>query len=64
MKKIFLMITSISFFLSACSGSSMPKECEESWKHIESIAKTSGVAEDAIKTQKKAFEEEIHKMKS
>ena len=43
--------------LTACSG--LPKECEESWKHMEEIAKKSGIPESALKEQKKAFEEQI-----
>lgn len=62
MKKIYLILMTSSLFLSACSGSSMPKECEESWQHIEKMAKTSGIPEDAIKNQKKAFEDEVNKM--
>ncbi|WP_173911130.1 hypothetical protein [Acinetobacter sp. Marseille-Q1618] len=63
MKKIFLSTMMISIFLSACSSNNMPKECEESWQHIEKMAKTSGIPDDSIKTQKKAFEEEVNKMK-
>lgn len=45
--------------LTACGG--LPKECEESWKHMEDLAKQSGIPEDSLKEQKKAFEEEIKK---
>ena len=63
MKKTFLSTATISIFLSACTGSNLPKECEESWQHIEKMAKTSGISEEAIKNQKKAFEDEVNKMK-
>ena len=46
-----------TILLTACSD--MPKECEESWKHMEDIAKQSGIPESALKEQKKAFEEQI-----
>ncbi|MDQ9020287.1 hypothetical protein RFI02_04115 [Acinetobacter sichuanensis] len=62
MKKIFLALTAISIILSGCSSNKMPKECEESWQYIEKMAKTSGISEEAIKNQKKAFEDEVNKM--
>lgn len=37
----------------------MPKECQQSWKSIEEIARKSGIAEDAIQDQKKLFEQQI-----
>ena len=46
--------------LTACSG--LPKECEESWKHMEELGKQSGMPEESLKEQKKAFEEEIKKL--
>ncbi|BAP37273.1 hypothetical protein AS4_23330 [Acinetobacter guillouiae] len=53
-------ILALGTILTACGG--MPKECEESWKHMEDLAKQSGIPEDALKEQKKAFEEEIKKL--
>ncbi|MFW1858451.1 hypothetical protein [Acinetobacter defluvii] len=61
MRKIYFTLLTSGIILSACS-STMPKECEESWKYIEKMAKTSGIPEEAIKNQKKAFENEISKM--
>ncbi len=52
-------ILALGTILTACGG--MTKECEESWKHMEDLAKQSGIPEDSIKKQKKAFEEEIKK---
>lgn len=48
-------ILALGTILTACGG--MPKECEESWKHMEDLAKQSGFPEDSLKEQKKAFEE-------
>ncbi|ENU59495.1 hypothetical protein ACNPQK_14520 [Acinetobacter guillouiae] len=53
-------ILALGTILTACGG--MPKECEESWKHMEDLAKQSGIPEDSLKEQKKAFEEEIKKL--
>jgi hypothetical protein len=53
-------ILTLGTILTACGG--MPKECEESWKHMEDLAKQSGIPEDSLKEQKKAFEEEIKKL--
>ena len=61
MKKIQLVsIIALGTFLTACGG--LPKECEKSWKQMEEIAKTSGIPEEALKEQKKAFDEEIKKL--
>lgn len=61
MKKLLAVsVMSLTAFLTACSN--MPKECEESWKHMEDLAKKSGVPADALKEQKKAFEEQIKNM--
>ncbi|OTG82953.1 hypothetical protein [Acinetobacter sp. ANC 4648] len=61
MKKLLLLtISSLCLGLTACSN--MPKECEQSWKHMEDLAKQSGIPADAIKAQKKQFEEQIKKM--
>lgn len=58
MKHLLLVpVFAIATLLTACSN--MPKECEESWKHMEEIAKKSGIPESALKEQKKAFEEQI-----
>ncbi|MDM1756539.1 MULTISPECIES: hypothetical protein [Acinetobacter] len=62
MKKIYFALTISSLLLSACSSNKMPKECEESWQQIEKMAKTSGIPEEAINNQKKAFEDEVNKM--
>lgn len=62
MKKILFATVTISLLLGACSSNNMPKECEESWKHIETIAKGSGISEEAVKNQKKAFADEVNKM--
>lgn len=53
-------ILALGTILTACGG--MPRECEESWKHMEDLAKQSGIPEDSLKEQKKAFEEEIKKL--
>ncbi|MFW2174433.1 hypothetical protein ACG95N_13035 [Acinetobacter guillouiae] len=53
-------ILALGTILTACGG--MPKECEESWKHMEDLAKQSGIPDDSLKEQKKAFEEEIKKL--
>jgi len=53
-------ILALGTILTACGG--MPKECEESWKYMEDLAKQSGIPEDSLKEQKKAFEEEIKKL--
>ena len=53
-------ILALGTILTACGG--MPKECEESWKHMEDLAKQSGIPEDSLKEQKKDFEEEIKKL--
>lgn len=53
-------ILALGTILTACGG--MPKECEESWKHMEDLAKQSGIPEDSLKEQKKAFAEEIKKL--
>ncbi|KQX03636.1 hypothetical protein ASC84_02715 [Acinetobacter sp. Root1280] len=53
-------ILALGTILTACGG--MPKECEESWRHMEDLAKQSGIPEDSLKEQKKAFEEEIKKL--
>ena len=55
-----ISIFTLGTILTACSG--MPKECEESWKHMEDLAKQSGIPDDSLKEQKKAFEEQINKM--
>ena len=61
MKKIYsVIVSSLCFAVTACSQ--MPKECEQSWKHMENIAKQSGIPEDSIKAQKKQFEEQIKNM--
>lgn len=61
MKKISLLaLLSSCILLSACSK--MPSECEESWKHVEKLAKESGIPDDAIKVQKKEFEKQIEKL--
>ncbi len=61
MKLLQLMpVLALGTILTACSG--MPKECEESWKHMEALAKQSGIPEASLKEQKKAFEEQIKKM--
>ena len=61
MKLLHLIpILALGTILTACGG--MPKECEESWKHMEDLAKQSGIPEDSLKEQKKAFEEEIKKL--
>lgn len=52
-------VFALGTILTACGG--MPKECQESWKHMEDLAKQSGIPEDSLKEQKKAFEEEINK---
>lgn len=58
MKYLLLVpVFAMTAVISACSD--MPKECEESWKHMEKIAKQSGIPEDALKEQKNAFEEQI-----
>ncbi|OTG93300.1 hypothetical protein [Acinetobacter sp. ANC 3832] len=59
-KTLLLAITSLCIGLTACSK--MPSECEKSWKHIEELAKQSGIPDDAIKAQKKQFEEQIKNM--
>ena len=53
-------ILALGSILTACGG--MPKECEETWMHMEALAKQSGIPEDALKEQKKAFEEGIKKL--
>jgi len=50
----------LGILLTACNH--LPKECEESWKHMEKLAKQSGIPEEALKEQKKAFEEQIKNM--
>ncbi|OTG65169.1 hypothetical protein [Acinetobacter silvestris] len=61
MKKILLLsLASLSVSLTACSN--MPKECEQSWKYMEDLAKKSGIPADAIQAQKKQFEEQIKNM--
>ena len=54
------LLTLLGLGLSACSQ--MPKECEKTWEQMESIAKSSGIAADAIKEQKKAFETHLKDM--
>ncbi|KAF1026265.1 hypothetical protein [Acinetobacter sp.] len=53
-------ILALGTLLTACGG--MPKECQESWEKMEDFAKQSGIPEDALKEQKKAFEDEIKKL--
>lgn len=50
-------ILTLTTLMASCSG--LPKECEESWEKMEKFAKQSGISEDSLKEQKKAFEEEI-----
>jgi hypothetical protein len=55
-----IAIIALSTALTACGG--LPKECEETWQHMEDLAKKSGIPEDSLKEQKKAFEEQIKKL--
>ena len=53
-------VLALGTILTACGG--LPKECEESWKHMEELGTQSGMPEESLKEQKKAFEEEIKKL--
>ena len=57
---VLVVLVGYSLMLSACSK--IPKECEQSWKTIEDIAKKSGIPADAIETQKKEFERNVQQM--
>lgn len=59
-KSTLMLILGMSFGLTACGG--IPSECVDVWEKIEKVAKESGIPEDAIKTQKKEFEEQIAKI--
>lgn len=59
-KTLLLSLSSLCVTLSACSK--MPSECEKSWQQMESIAHQSGIPDEAIKNQKKAFEDQIKNM--
>ena len=61
MKALFLS-SAAAILLTLIACSQMPKECNESWEKIESLAKQMGLSEDQIKTQKKEFETNIKNM--
>jgi len=56
----FISVFALATILTGCGG--LPKECEESWKNMEDLAKQSGIPESSLKEQKKAFEEQIKSM--
>ncbi|ENV32802.1 hypothetical protein [Acinetobacter gerneri] len=61
MKKIMLVLAGcLSLGLASCSK--MPSECQKTWENIEKVAKSSGIPDEALKNQKKAFEEQITNM--
>ncbi len=61
MKNSILISTlGLAVILSACSK--VPSECQTTWKHIEKIAKSSGIPKEAIENQKKAFEQQISQL--
>ena len=54
MKKIMLVLAGcLSLGLASCSK--MPSECQKTWENIEKVAKSSGIPDEALKTQKKAL---------
>ena len=55
-----LALLSLSF--TACSP--MPKECSDTWKKMETLAKSMGISDEQLKQQKKQFENEVKQMKS
>lgn len=57
---ILISSLGLTLILSACSK--VPSECQTTWKHIEKIAKSSGIPQDAIESQKKAFEQQISQL--
>ena len=59
-KSTLMLILGMSFGLTACGG--LPSECADVWDKIAKVAKDSGIPEDAIKNQKKEFEEQIAKL--
>lgn len=58
--KISATLIALSLSLAACSQ--VPSECQDAWNSIEKMAKDSGIPEDAIKAQKKQFDDQIKQL--
>lgn len=57
---MLIVVTTLCFTLTGCDQT--PKSCNELWSKIEQIGKQSGIPENAIKSKKNEFDQEIAKL--
>ena len=59
-KSLIVIFIGLCLNLTACNKT--PSECDELWEKTAKLAKQNGISEDALKSKKQDFEDQISKM--